>query len=442
MEAQVVSCAIKSIDALEILDSRGNPTVRVTVHLEGGHGGAASVPSGASTGRFEAVELRDGDAARYGGKGVLKAVAAVRGLICEHLKGADATDQSQIDQSLIDLDGTENKSKLGANAILGVSMAVARAAASALELPLYAYLGGPKANRLPVPMMNVINGGQHAENSLDFQEFMIVPHGAQTYSEALQFGAETFHALRAILRKWGHSVAVGDEGGFAPDLSGSDEACEFIVQAIEAAGLRSGDDVAIALDPAASSFWKDNQYVLEKSGGEIISRQGLLELYRGLIDAYPIISIEDGFAEEDWDGFRLQTATQGDRLQIVGDDLYVTNPQFIRRGIGQHATNAVLIKLNQIGTMSETIKAIEMCRQAGWQYVISHRSGETEDAFIADFAVAMGGGQIKAGSLSRSERLAKYNRILEIEHELGSSAVYQSPYLKYQQAMHQSKAGV
>ena len=291
-------------------------------------------------------------------------------------------------------------------------------------------------------MMNVINGGRHAENSLDFQEFMIVPHGAPSFAEALRYGAETFHALRAALRKWGHSVAVGDEGGFAPNLSGSDEACEFIVQAIQTTGLRPGPDVAIALDPAASSFWKNDQYVFEKSGGEVIPRQELLELYRRLADAYPIVSIEDGFAEEDWDGFRLQTAIQGDRVQIVGDDLYVTNPRFIQRGIEERATNAVLIKLNQIGTVTETINAIQICRSAGWRYVISHRSGETEDTFISDFAVAMGGGQIKAGSLSRSERLAKYNRLLEIERELGSAAIYESPFHSSEQANSRARAGV
>ncbi len=428
-----VAVVIETIDAFEILDSRGYPTLRVVVTLENGQQGVASVPSGASTGRHEALELRDGDATRYGGKGVLKAVSHVRTIIRDHLLGAEVMSQETVDQALIALDGTENKSRLGANAILGVSMAVARAACAAKGIPLYEYLGTRSARRLPVPMMNVINGGRHAENSLDFQEFMIVPHGAPTFAEALRFGAETFHALRTALRKWGHSVAVGDEGGFAPNLSGSEEACEFIVQAIQSAGLRVGTDVAIALDPAATSFWNNEQYVFEKSSREAVSRQELLELYRRLVDAYPIVSIEDGFAEDDWDGFRLQTALQGNRIQIVGDDVYVTNPQFIRRGIEGRATNAALIKLNQIGTVSETIRAIEMCREAGWQYVISHRSGETEDTFISDFAVAMGGGQIKAGSLSRSERLAKYNRLLEIERELGPSAIYESPFSKFQQ---------
>ena len=419
---------IKGIDAFEILDSRGYPTLRVAVELDSGHRGVASVPSGASTGRHEALELRDGDPARYNGKGVRKAAANVRGPIYKRLKGSDASDQARIDQVLIELDGTENKSALGANAILGVSMAVARSAAAALGLPLYEYLGDVGARRLPVPMMNVINGGQHAENSLDFQEFMIVPHGAPTFGESLRYGAETFHALKSVLRKRGHSTAVGDEGGFAPDLKNNDEACELIIEAIRKAGYRPGEDVAIALDPAASSFCKDGKYVFEKSGAGAVSREELLDLYPRMVRTYPIVSIEDGFAEDDWEAFRAHNAMLGDRIQIVGDDLYVTNRAFIRRGIREHATNAVLIKLNQIGTVTETVKAIETCREAGWNYVISHRSGETEDTFIADFAVAMGGGQIKTGSLSRSERLAKYNRLLEIERDLASTAIFESPF--------------
>ena len=419
---------IKGIDAFEIRDSRGYPTLRVAVELDSGHRGVASVPSGASTGRHEALELRDGDPARYNGKGVWKAAANVRGPIYERLKGSDASDQARIDQVLIELDGTENKSALGANAILGVSMAVARSAAAALGLPLYEYLGDVGARRLPVPMMNVINGGQHAENSLDFQEFMIVPHGAPTFGESLRYGAETFHALKSVLRKGGHSTAVGDEGGFAPDLKNNDEACELIIEAIRKAGYRPGEDVAIALDPAASSFYKDGKYVFEKSGAGAVSREELLDLYPRMVRTYPIVSIEDGFAEDDWEAFRAHNAMLGDRIQIVGDDLYVTNRAFIRRGIREHATNAVLIKLNQIGTVTETVKAIETCREAGWNYVISHRSGETEDTFIADFAVAMGGGQIKTGSLSRSERLAKYNRLLEIERDLASTAIFESPF--------------
>ena len=422
------SRTIRGIDAFEILDSRGYPTLRVSVELEGGHRGVASVPSGASTGRHEALELRDGDPKRYRGKGVLKAAANVRERIANHLKGRDAGEQERIDQALIELDGTENKSVLGANAILGVSMAVARAAGSAFGLPLYKYLGNAGACRLPVPMMNVINGGQHAQNSLDFQEFMIVPHGAPTFGEALRYGAETFHALKEILHQRGYSTAVGDEGGFAPNLTSNEEACELIVDAIGKAGYRAGEDVAIALDPAASSFAKDGKYVLAKSEAGEVSRDDLLHLYARMVRSYPIVSIEDGFAEDDWAGFRAQMAMLGDRIQIVGDDLYVTNPRFIRRGIEEHATNAVLIKLNQIGTVTETVKAIKTCRETGWNYIISHRSGETEDTFIADFAVAMGGGQIKTGSLSRSERLAKYNRLLEIERELASMATYESPF--------------
>jgi enolase len=390
----------------------------------------ASVPSGASTGTREAIELRDGDSARYRGKGVLKAISNVRTLVQAHLKGFDATLQAKVDEALIQLDGTENKSRLGANAILGVSMAVARAGAIAANVPLYEYLGGPAACRLPVPMMNVVNGGQHAENSLDFQEFMIVPHGAPSFSEALRYGAETFHALRDELHKRGYSVAVGDEGGFAPNLRSTVEACELIMEAIRVAGFKPPEEMALALDPAATSFWKNGQYELGKSKGGIISREKLLELYQRLVDAYQIVSIEDGFAEDDWEGFRAQTAMLGTRVQIVGDDIYVTNPALIQRGIEEQTSNSVLIKLNQIGTVSETVKAIDTCRKAGWSYIISHRSGETEDTFIADFAVAMNGGQIKAGSLSRSERLAKYNRLIEIERELGTSAVYESPFRK------------
>jgi enolase len=425
-----MSAKIETIDAFEILDSRGNPTLRVIVELEDGHWGVASVPSGASTGTHEAIELRDGDSARYRGKGVLKAIANVRTQIQPRLKGFDATLQAKADDALIQLDGTENKSRLGANAILGVSMAVARAGAIATNVPLYEYLGGPAARRLPVPIMNVINGGEHAENSLDFQEFMIVPHGAPSFSEALRYGAETFQALRAALHKRGYSVAVGDEGGFAPNLRSTEEACELIIEAIRVAGFKPSEEITLALDPAATSFWRDGQYNLAKSRGGIISRENLLELYRRLVDAYGIVSIEDGFAEDDWEGFCAQTAMLGNRIQIVGDDLYVTNPVLIQRGVEERASNAVLIKLNQIGTVSETVKAIDTCRNAGWRYIISHRSGETEDTFIADFAVAMDGGQIKTGSLCRSERLAKYNRLIEIERELGTWAAYESPFKK------------
>ena len=426
------NCAIKSIDAFEILDSRGSPTLRVVAELESGHRGVASVPSGASTGHHEALELRDGDPKRYNGKGVLKAARNVRERIQPHLAGFDASDQASLDLILVDLDGTENKSNLGANAMLGVSMASARAAAAALDLPLYQYLGqylgASNARRLPVPMMNVINGGRHAQNSLDFQEFMIVPHGAPSFGEALRYGAETFHALKSVLQRLGHATAVGDEGGFAPDLMSAEEALDLIMEAVRQAGFRLGEQIAIALDPAASSFFRDGRYVFDKAGSGAISRDDLLALYARLVEAYPIVSIEDGLAEDDWDGFRAHTAMLGDRIQIVGDDLYVTNPTLIRHGVERQATNAVLIKLNQIGTVYETVQAIQACRQAGWRYIISHRSGETEDSFIADFAVAMDGGQIKTGSLSRSERLAKYNRLLEIERELASSAVYESPF--------------
>lgn len=387
----------------------------------------ASVPSGASTGKHEAFELRDGDIARFDGKGVLKAAANVGTIINDHLAGLPASDQKQIDETLVALDGTNNKSRLGANAIVGVSMAIARAAAAFRDIPLYVHLGGASARRLPVPMMNVINGGKHAENSLAFQEFMIVPHGAPNFAEALRYGAETFHALRGLLRDAGYSTAVGDEGGFAPSLKGVDHACELIVRAIGSAGLKPGEDVALALDPAASSFSECGAYIIGQ-GNPFLKREDLLSIYRSLVRSYPIVSIEDGFAEDDWDGFRAQTASMGDDIQIVGDDLYVTNPRLIRRGIQGRTTNAVLIKLNQIGTLSETIEGIKLCRDAGWNYIVSHRSGETEDTFIADFTVAMGGDQIKAGSLSRSERLAKYNRLLEIERELGSSAVFESPF--------------
>jgi enolase len=392
--------SITSIRALEILDSRGNPTLRVQVALASGITASASVPSGASTGENEAVEVRDGDGNRYGGKGVLKAVSAVDDMIAPRLLGLDPTRQAEIDRLLIDLDGTPNKANLGANAILGVSMAVARSAAAALGLPLYAYLGGPAARRLPMPMMNVLNGGKHADNSVDFQEFMIVPVGAACFAEALRCGAETFQALKSLLKKKGYATAVGDEGGFAPNLASNDEACELLVEAIAAAGYVPGEDIAIALDPAASSFHAGGLYHLDKSGQGRKTSAEMTELYQSWIDKFPIVSIEDGLAETDWAGFRDHTARLGNRIQIVGDDLYVTNTAFIRRGIAERSTNAVLIKLNQIGTVTETIAAIELCREAGWAFVVSHRSGETEDPFIADFAVAMGGGQIKTGSLA------------------------------------------
>jgi len=418
---------IVSVRALEILDSRGNPTIRVFVELDNGVTASASVPSGASTGENEALQLRDGDKRRYGGKGVLKAVDNVNRKIGPKVVGIPSARQAKIDLLMIELDGTPTKSKLGANAILGVSMAAARSAAMATGLPLYSYLGGPGAVRIPVPQMNILNGGQHADNSVDLQEFMVMPVGAPTFAEALRYGAETFHALKKILKGKGYATSVGDEGGFAPNLKSNDEACEVIVEAIKAAGYKPGKDIAIALDPAASSFFEKGVYNLRKSGQGKKTSSKMTDLYKAWIKKYPIVSIEDGLAENDWDGFREHTATLGDKIQIVGDDIYVTNTRFIARGVKEKTTNAVLIKLNQIGTVSETIEAINLCRKAGWGYVISHRSGETEDTFLADFAVAMGGGQIKTGSASRSERIAKYNRLLEIEAELGKAAVFENP---------------
>jgi enolase len=415
---------IRSIRAIEILDSRGTPTLRVSVSLESGLVGSACVPSGASTGENEAVELRDGDAKRYGGKGVRKALANVNDVIGPKLAGLDPTRQVHIDQLMIELDGTPNKSKLGANAILGVSQAIACAAAATCGLPLYSYLGGVGARHLPVPMMNVLNGGKHADSSLDFQEFMIVPHGAPSFAEALRYGAEVFQMLKTLLHERGQSTAVGDEGGFAPQLASNDEACALIVAAIERAGYRPGKDIAIALDPAASSFFEHGTYRLSRSRQGDKSSAEMIAFYRSWLDKYPIVSLEDGLAENDWDGFRELTATLGARIQIVGDDILVTNPIYIQRGISEKTCNAALIKLNQIGTVSETLDAIQLCRKAGWGFVISHRSGETEDSFMADFAVATGGGQIKTGSLCRSERMAKYNRLLEIEDALGTSAVF------------------
>jgi enolase len=422
---------IKSVKAMEILDSRGNPTVRVFVTLESGIAAAASVPSGASTGENEAIELRDDDKKRYGGKGVLKAVANVNDFLAKEMVGRDPSSQAEIDRLMIELDGTPNKGKLGANAILGVSMAVARAAAGSMGLPLFAYLGGAGAARIPVPQMNVLNGGKHADNSVDLQEFMIAPLGAPNFAEALRYGAETFHTLAKILKKRGYSTSVGDEGGYAPNLKSNEEACEVILEAIEAAGYQPGRDIAIMLDPAASSFYENGRYNLAKSGQGIKSSDEMTELYRSWLDKYPIVSIEDGLAEDDWTGFQRQTAALGQRIQIVGDDIYVTNVKFIERGIKEQSTNAVLIKLNQIGTVTETIEAINLCHKAGWSYVISHRSGETEDTFLADFAVAMGGGQLKTGSGCRSERIAKYNRLLEIEQQLGKAAIFENPLKKY-----------
>ena len=425
-----MSPKIASVRAMEILDSRGNPTLRAYVTLDDGTTASASVPSGASTGENEAVELRDDDPKRYSGKGVLRAVANVEREIAPKIVGMDPEGQAEIDRLMIALDGTPNKARLGANAILGVSMATARAAASSAGLPLYEYLGSPAATRIPVPMMNVINGGMHADNSVDFQEFMIMPIGAPSFAEALRYGAETFHALKGILKKSKYATAVGDEGGFAPNLRSNDEACEVIVQAIEKAGYRPGQDIAIALDPAASSFMENGIYDLAKSGQGKKTSTEMTALYRDWISKFPIVSIEDGLGESDWDGFRAHTEALGRHIQIVGDDIYVTNVRFIERGIKEKTTNSVLIKLNQIGTVTETIRAVELCRKAGWSFVISHRSGETEDTFMADFAVAMGGGQIKTGSACRSERIAKYNRLLEIESELGKRAKFTNPFTR------------
>ena len=417
---------IHSVHAREILDSRGSPTIAVEIRLEGGTSASSAVPSGASTGENEAVELRDGDPRRYAGRGVQKAVTQVNTVIAPHLQGLDPSAQAQIDKLLIDLDGTPNKSVLGANAILGVSQAVARAGAAGTGLPLYAYLGGVAARHMPVPMMNVINGGKHADSSLDFQEFMIMPQGAPNFREGLRYGAETFQALKHLLHERGLSTAVGDEGGFAPNLGSNEEACDLIMTAIERAGYRPEQDIAIALDPAATSFYVDGRYQLTRSGQGDKSAVEMIALYAAWRQRYPILSLEDGLSETDWKGFRDLTARLGSTTQIVGDDILVTNPIYIQRAIANDTCNAALIKLNQIGTVTETVDAIQLCRDAGWSFVISHRSGETEDTFIADFAVAMGGGRIKTGSLCRSERIAKYNRLLEIEEALGPAAVYGS----------------
>ncbi|MGH6876340.1 MAG: phosphopyruvate hydratase [Rhizomicrobium sp.] len=420
--------SIAALDAIEILDSRGNPTIRVWIRLTNGIEVWADVPSGASTGAFEAMELRDEDDARFAGKGVRRAIENIRRAIRPALLGHDPTMQADIDRLIIELDGTTNKSNLGANAIVGVSIAVARAGARALGLPLYKYLGGTEARRLPVPLMNVINGGKHAANRLEFQEFMIVPHGAPTFAEALRYGAETFQCLKTILHRRGLATAVGDEGGFAPELESNEQACELILHAICDAGYEPGTQVAIAIDPAATSFHSDGRYVLPSWDTTLRTGEDLVELYADWASRFPLISIEDGLAESDWDGFRSLTAHLGSQIQIVGDDIYVTNARFLRRGIAEHTSNAALIKLNQIGTVTETVEAIVLCREAGWRFVISHRSGETPDSFIADFAVAMGGGQIKAGAPCRGERIAKYNRLLEIERELGAIATYSSPF--------------
>jgi len=416
--------AIVDIVGREILDSRGNPTVECDVLLESGTMGRAAVPSGASTGSREAIELRDGDMKRYGGKGVLKAVEHINTEISESVLGLDASEQAFLDKTLIDLDGTENKSRLGANAMLAVSMAVARAAAEESGLPLYRYFGGMGGMQLPVPMMNVINGGAHANNSLDLQEFMIVPVGAPSFREALRWGAEVFHALKKIINDNGMPTAVGDEGGFAPSVENHEAAIGLILQAIEAAGYTAGTQIAIALDCAASEFYKDGQYVLEGEGGLKLDAQQWTDMLATWVDKYPIISIEDGMAEGDWDGWKLLTERLGQKVQLVGDDLFVTNTKILKEGIDKGIANSILIKINQIGTLTETFAAIEMAKRAGYTAVISHRSGETEDSTIADIAVGTNAGQIKTGSLSRSDRMAKYNQLLRIEEDLGDIASY------------------
>ncbi|MBA3578712.1 MAG: phosphopyruvate hydratase [Gemmatimonadaceae bacterium] len=415
---------IIDIRAREILDSRGNPTVEADVTLASGAFGRAAVPSGASTGEHEALELRDGDDERYGGKGVQQAVQSIVERIAPALNGMTAADQIAIDRVMIDLDGTPNKGKLGANAILAVSLATARAAAEDTGLPLYRYLGGPMARTMPVPMMNILNGGAHATNTVDLQEFMVVPIGADTFSDALRMGAEVFHSLKKVLVKRKMSTGVGDEGGFAPNLENDEDALRVVVEAIEKAGYAPGTEIAIALDCAASELFKTNSYTFRKSGGGSYDADGIIELYGKWLDKYPIVSIEDGLAENDWDGWAKLTAALGDRCQLVGDDLFVTSTERLAKGIEGDVANAILIKVNQIGTLTETLEAIELARGNGYQSVISHRSGETEDTFIADLAVATGAGQIKTGSASRTDRVAKYNQLLRIEEQLGTLAEY------------------
>jgi enolase len=418
-----VSTIIEDVVAREVLDSRGNPTIEVEVYLDGGSVGAAIVPSGASTGAHEAVELRDGDAARYGGKGVLSAVRNVNETIRPEVVGTDAVDQVSLDRLLIALDGTPNKGSLGANAILGVSLASAHAAADAVGLPLYRYLGGTGARTLPVPLVNILNGGKHAEKSTDFQEFMIAPVGAPSFREALRWAAETFHALGKLLHERGFATTVGDEGGYAPSLASNEEAVATVLEAIERAGYRPGEQIAIALDPAASELFGEDGYRLERENRTLSSAE-LVDFWEGWIDRYPIISLEDGLAEDDWAGWAELQARLGERIQVMGDDIFVTNTERIARGIRERVANSILIKLNQIGTLTETIEAVEMAHRAGWTTIVSHRSGETEDTTIADFAVAMNTGQIKTGSISRSERISKYNRLLRVEEELGDAAEY------------------
>ncbi len=417
---------IIQIRGREIIDSRGNPTVEAEVFLAGGFMGRAAVPSGASTGSKEALELRDGDKSRYQGKGVLKAVENINRIIGPELEGWDSTQQALIDQALLRLDGTENKSRLGANAILAVSLAVAKASAEEQGLPLYQYIGGVGARVLPVPLMNVLNGGVHADNNVDIQEFMIVPLGAPSFREALRYGVETYQALKAVLKEAGHSTAVGDEGGFAPNLASNEEALEILVKAIEKAGFRPGEEIALAIDAAASEFYKDGRYVFAAEG-KSRNAQEMIDFYRHLLDNYPIVSIEDGLSEDDWEGWRELTAALGKRVQLVGDDIFVTNTRIIAQGIDQGVANSVLIKLNQIGSLSETLAAVELTHRAGYKTVVSHRSGETEDTTIADLAVAVNAGQIKTGAPCRTDRVAKYNQLLRIEEELGEAAVFAGP---------------
>jgi len=419
-----MSTTIEDVVGREILDSRGNPTIEVDVVLENGTLGRAAVPSGASTGENEAVELRDGDKARYNGKGVLTAVENVNTTLAENVVGLDALDQTEIDALMIGLDGTPTKAKLGANAILGVSLAVAKAAAKSLKVPLYKNIGGVNAKTIPVPMMNILNGGKHADNNVDIQEFMIVPANAPTFAEALRMGAEVFHALKSVLSKKGYNTAVGDEGGFAPNLKSNEEAVEVILEAIQKANYAPGKDVFLALDPASSEFFDNGKYVFSKSDKSSKTPEQIVKFYEAWVNKYPIVSIEDGMAEGDWDGWKIMTDALGKKIQIVGDDVFVTNTKFLQKGIDLGVANSILIKVNQIGTLTETLDAIEMAKKAGYTSVISHRSGETEDATIADIAVATNVGQIKTGSASRTDRIAKYNQLIRIEEELGDCAIY------------------
>ena len=413
---------IAEVRGRQVLDSRGNPTVEAEVFLDGGASARAIVPSGASTGEHEAVELRDGDKSQYVGKGVLKAVENVNSEIADAVAGMDAADQRALDAKMIELDGTPNKGRLGANAILAVSMAAARASARAFELPLFRYLGGAAANTLPVPMMNILNGGAHADNNVDFQEFMVMPVGAPAFSEALRWGVEVFHTLKGVLKKRGYNTAVGDEGGFAPSVKSNVEAIEVVLEAIQQAGYKPGAEIAIALDPAASEFYQDGKYVFKKSDKSAKSSEEMVKYWAKWVKDYPIVSLEDGFAEDDWDGWALLTRELGGKIQLIGDDIFVTNIERLQQGIEKGAANSILIKLNQIGTVSETLDAIDLARRNGYTSVISHRSGETEDTFIADLAVATGAGQIKTGSASRTDRIAKYNQLLRIEEQLGGAA--------------------